>query len=374
MKLDSFHHRPLTWPGKLVMLFLLSLCLSSVISACDGDDDDKCNLLITQLSPGKTHLQPKEKISVTVTIQSCGSGVTYVWSADNGTVDPSTPTARSTVSYTAPDVLGSDIIRVQVQNNQGDSVTGQVAVTIVTSDAGPKIGQGPAPATGTLKVGEQTQVSVQATCNLPCDSTQLTYAWRADHGTLDPADRTDQATVTYTAPSYPAEDQVYVTVYDNQGNTVEGASDNIVIIADPDKPTPTSEYEVFISTPQSGPLDCPVNEPCLPRVEGRFEGPDERVGLDVLVLVLPVEPSLGDWWIQERASLDRLQGTWSVIASLGSDMSPPVAGHKFSLYALLVDQNVADDERYAPGVFLEDFTVIPWHAASERVELDIRSP
>ena len=333
--------------------------------------EKECDIVITSLVPAKINLHPGEKINVTVTIQSCGSAVTYVWSSENGTVNPSGLTNYSTISYTAPDFSGQDTIYVEVRDTDERSTTGQVTVSVGVVK-GPEIIEPPGPVKGILRVGEQTQVTVKATCSPPCDPTQLTYAWRADYGSITPTGRTDQHTVTYTAPTAPGTDTIYVTVYDNQGNSVEGKSTLITIITDA---TPTPEpYSVSISEPKIGPVDCPGDGPCFVRVEGRFEGPNERQGLDVLVLVLPVEPPSSAWWIQGGLLVDRLDGTWSVIATLGEEKTPPVTGHQFGIRALLVEQGVADNPAYAPGMSLVDYTVIPRLAASERVNLDIQSP
>jgi len=345
--------------------------LTPISTPASSQKEKECAIVITSLVPAKINLRPNEKINVTVTIQSCGSAVTYVWSAANGSVNPSGPTNYSTISYTAPDFSGQDTIYVEVRVTDEHSTTGQVTVSVGVVK-GPEIIERPAPEKGILKVGGQTQVTVKATCNPPCDPTQLTYAWRADYGSITPAGRTDQHTVTYTAPGGPGTDTVYVTVYDNQGNSVERKSALITIITDA---TPTPEpYGVSISEPKTGPVGCPGDGPCFVRVEGRFEGPNERQGLAVLVLVIPVEPPGGGWWIQDGLVVDRLDGTWSVIAALGEEKTPPVTGHKFSIRALLVEQSVAVNPAYAPGVNLVDYTVIPRLAASERVNLDIQSP
>lgn len=358
----------------LVQTPLLGRVLESpkpISTPVSSQKEKECDIVITSLHPAKINLRPNEKINVTVTIQSCGSAVTYVWSADNGTVDPSGLTNYSTISYTAPDFSGQDTIYVEVRDTDERSTTGQVTVSVGVLK-GPGIIEPPGPVKGILRIGEQTQVTVKATCNPPCDPTQLTYAWRAEYGSITPAGRTDQHTITYTAPAAPGTDTVYVTVYDNQGNSVESKSSLITIISD-DTPPPES-YSVSISEPKTGSVECPGDGPCSVSVEGRFEGPNERQGLDVLALVLPVEPPGGAWWIQGGLILDRLDGTWSVIATLGEEKTPPVTGHKFSIRALLVEQSVADDPAYAPGVNLVDYTVIPRLAASERVNLDIQSP
>ena len=110
------------------------------------------------------------------------------------------------------------------------------------------------------------------------------------------------------------------------------------------------------------------------KVTGRFEGPDERAGIHVMVLASPVDPPGGGWWVQSGMLLDRLDGTWSVIVTLGDQDHPPQTEHSFSVRALLVKQNIADDPQYASGVNIEDYSTVPRLAASERVDLLIREP
>lgn len=243
------------------------------------------------------------------------------------------------------------------------------------------ITEAPKPEQSILKVGQSTKVTVKATCGPECE---LTYAWRADYGTT-PTGRTDQSTITYTAPTDPKTDRVYVTIYDNWGNSVESQSSQITIIgesptpvpsptATPETCTPQTPYGVCIYEPRPGPWTCPGDNACMVNVTGRFEGPENRSDVTVIVLVSPVNPPSEGWWIQGNLQFDRIEGTWGAQATLGAKEQPPVTGNKFSIYALLVDEDVAKDINYAPGTVLKDFTVIPYHAVSTRINLDIQSP
>ena len=208
-------------------------------------------------------------------------------------------------------------------------------------------------------------VSVDAAIRAP------TFHWSADYGSV-PGDWVATSSINYTAPAFTTVDTIRVTVRDTDGNLTTGEVQIQVVSGQ--VTVPPDSYSVSISEPKTGPLGCPGDGPCFVQVEGQFEGPNQRQGLTVLVLVLPVDPPGDSWWIQSGLVMDRLDGTWSVIATLGEEKTPPVTGHKFSIRALLVEQSVADNPAYAPGVSLEDYTVIPRLAASERVNLDIQSP
>ncbi|MCP4538839.1 MAG: hypothetical protein GY832_17025 [Chloroflexi bacterium] len=367
MKFHCSHHKRFNLFQAFLALFLLSLSIV-ILASCTPDPE--CNIVITSLRPAKAHVTPGERIDVTVTIQGCNSGVTFAWSASNGTV-PSGPIPQSVISYLAPDVPGQDIVSVLVQDTEGHSASAQATIMIINVLPSLEITQPPTADDSILDVREQTQVTVKATCFDPCDPSTLTYKWGAEFGSVTPDGLTDKSTITYTAPVAPGRDTVHVTVYDDQNNSISSESSLITIITDEEPPP---EYSVAISIPKTGTYNCPGNDYCPARVEGRFEGANERQGITVMVLVLPVNPPGGGWWIQDGLSIDRLEGTWSIVAAMGDDMHSPGTGDRFSLRALLVEESVANDPQYAPGVYLEDYSDIPYLAASERVNLDIESP
>ncbi|MEW5988400.1 MAG: hypothetical protein AB1791_17355, partial [Chloroflexota bacterium] len=78
-----------------------------------------------------------ERTHVVATLENCGTGLTFVWSADNGAVDPAERTSQSSVVYTAPDFAGPDTIHVEVRNSDGKVFPGQVTVTVVTATPTP---------------------------------------------------------------------------------------------------------------------------------------------------------------------------------------------------------------------------------------------
>ncbi|MEW5988911.1 MAG: hypothetical protein AB1791_19985, partial [Chloroflexota bacterium] len=136
----------------------------------------------------------------------------------------------------------------------------------------------------------------------------------------------------------------------------------------------TPGYSVSILSPLSGQLTCPGDRACIVKVERSFEGPEDRQGITILVLVSPGGSLGGGWYIQSGLQMDRLEGEWSIFATLGQDVKPPTIGERWSLRALLVEQSVAEDPRYQPGARLDDYTIIPFLATSERIDLDIVSP
>jgi hypothetical protein len=66
-----------------------------------------------------------------ITVGATGDSLTYVWTADNGAVEPAGPTARSTITYTAPDFVGTDVIRVEVRDKRGKAVSAETTINVV---------------------------------------------------------------------------------------------------------------------------------------------------------------------------------------------------------------------------------------------------
>lgn len=122
MKVVRHLHRYTAFGLVLFSLFLL-------LSGCNGEEE--CSLEVTTLSPAKAILYPGETTNVTVGVRDCGTAVTYIWQTDNGAVNPSGETNRSTITYTAPDFTGKDTISVKVTDSEGRSVEKTVEMSVV---------------------------------------------------------------------------------------------------------------------------------------------------------------------------------------------------------------------------------------------------
>lgn len=113
-----------------VLIWLLAVALSQAAGPMkvDGPAAAKSNL--------RFHEQ------TLVTVQARGEGLTYVWTADNGIVEPAGYTAQSTITYTAPGFSGNGTIRVQVQDKNGHAVSSQTVISIVQEPGGNGIQEG----------------------------------------------------------------------------------------------------------------------------------------------------------------------------------------------------------------------------------------
>ncbi|MCP4538840.1 MAG: hypothetical protein GY832_17030 [Chloroflexi bacterium] len=121
------------WQGILALLALL-VALGAWFwpdIAAIWRPEPSCELAITDLNPAKENLSPNETTHITVAVQDCGESLTYVWSADNGQVEPSGLTAYSTITYTAPGFVGPDTIEVAVRDASGRIISGDIQVSVV---------------------------------------------------------------------------------------------------------------------------------------------------------------------------------------------------------------------------------------------------
>jgi hypothetical protein len=129
------------WEGIGAIVAIIALVLTIAIWKWpDGpfqSNHSSCELEITELHVTKTNLIPNETTQATVTVRDCGSSLTYVWRADNGDVVPSSLTAYSTVTYTAPSFVGTDTIRVSAQDTDERTVSGQATIRVVQDATNP---------------------------------------------------------------------------------------------------------------------------------------------------------------------------------------------------------------------------------------------
>lgn len=84
---------------------------------------------ITALYATKQVLPISEQTSITV--QATGTGLTYRWSADYGTVEPDDWCAQSTALYTAPDFTTFDSVHVVVRDSDGNTATAETNIQVV---------------------------------------------------------------------------------------------------------------------------------------------------------------------------------------------------------------------------------------------------
>ncbi|MEW5988401.1 MAG: hypothetical protein AB1791_17360 [Chloroflexota bacterium] len=109
-----------------LLLLAVAILIMSVIAAANSLGGLK---ILDGPTPSRSILVTGEQTQVVVSAR--GGGLTFVWSADNGVVNPAGPTGRSVITYTAPHFPGQDVIYVEVRDNQGHTADSQTIVSIV---------------------------------------------------------------------------------------------------------------------------------------------------------------------------------------------------------------------------------------------------
>lgn len=124
----KFRHRAKFWKvqGQIAIFLLVAL---SIIFAWHFFSPSTELKILSGPTAAKSNLQAAEQIQVSV--QAEGEGLTYVWSADNGSISTSGPTAQSTITYIAPGFVGDDWIRVEIRDKDDHVVTTEIKITVV---------------------------------------------------------------------------------------------------------------------------------------------------------------------------------------------------------------------------------------------------
>ena len=130
--------------------------------------------------------------------------LSYSWSADDGTISGS----GATVSWTAPDEMGTYTINVEVSDGENID-TDQLTITVSAPNNPPTI---------ELLFTDCPRVKKGGTATITCEATdpdgdELTYTWSAERGNISG----EGVTVYWVAPNEYGEFAITVTVSDGRG-------------------------------------------------------------------------------------------------------------------------------------------------------------
>ena len=140
--------------------------------------------------------------------------LSYTWSADGGTISGS----GATVSWTAPDELGTYTVTVEISD--GDNiVTDQLSITVAEPNNPPVINS---LTTDCPRVKQAGTGTITCEASDP-DGDELTYSWSAERGNISG----EGGEVTWVAPSEYGTFIITLTVTDGRGGE---ATDTISII------------------------------------------------------------------------------------------------------------------------------------------------
>ena len=157
-----------------------------------------------------------------------GGELTYAWISPSGSFDA---TDGATVTWTAPPEPGEVEIRVTATDDEGDTASAAVTVTVVGAPSVTSVKS----AAPSVSPGGEVMLTVDA--HDP-DGGELTYAWSASSGSFD---ATDKASVTWTAPPEPGDVEIRVTVTDDEGETTSATVTVTVTVAGTPTVTATAE-------------------------------------------------------------------------------------------------------------------------------------
>lgn len=166
---------------------------------------------IKALSTPKTSLLLNESVKVYCTAEDREANpLTYTWSASQGTITGAT----DSVTYTAPSVPGTYIIRCMIDDNNGGKDTAEVQVSVFTFINDP-------PQIERIKA-DPRKINLGGSSLFTCIASDLnedtlTFSWSVSAGTLAGSG----ASVTYTAPALAGNYYVYCIVADNHGGSVK---------------------------------------------------------------------------------------------------------------------------------------------------------
>lgn len=135
-----------------------------------------------------------------------GDELTYGWSASGGGITEE----GATVTWSAPDSVGSYTIAVMVTDSHGSTVTGQATVTVRDNK----------PPTIDSVIADADQIAPLGTVSIRCNATdpdgdELSYQWLPYGGSISSAG----ATAKWTAPEATGAYGVLVVVTDGYGGS-----------------------------------------------------------------------------------------------------------------------------------------------------------
>ena len=136
-------------------------------------------------------------------------------------------------------------------------------------------------------------------------------------------------------------------------------------------PTPTNTsttVSVTIEHPTSGELKCPGNAKCLFEVKGSSSGVLSNPDLRIYVFV---DPSGPQGWIKQDPPAAMIDGTWNVIAEVGSDVFPAGTGDVTIVIAVVAHRDSGIWELPVDKDF-PDIEALDFIARSEMIWLTVR--
>ena len=215
--------------AKLIIFGVLALS----ISACDLSEDDDDDDAETNSAP-TSNAGADQSIAEGTVVNLEGSGSdsdgtidSYAWSQTSGDSVDITNASSASASFTAPSVDADTalVFRLTVTDNDGDTATDDVTITV--TDSGAENSAPTANAGSDQSVVEGGEVTL-AGSGSDSDGTIASYAWSQTSGDSVDITNASSASASFTAPSVDADTALVfrLTVTDNDGAT---ATDDVTI-------------------------------------------------------------------------------------------------------------------------------------------------
>ena len=184
-------------------LALVALTLSAILGSGCGLFNNAP--VISSLEAEKAYLRAAESCEIRVVASDPdGDELSYQWSASGGDISGQ----GATVTWTAPDMLGSCVISVRVTDGRGGEAVMELSVNVIPNS--PPVVESLAAAQA--RVGRDESVAIKCVASDP-DGDELSYQWLASGGGISG----QGATVTWTAPGMLGICVISVKVTDGRG-------------------------------------------------------------------------------------------------------------------------------------------------------------
>ncbi len=219
----------------ITLLFMVTAALTASCTASQSTEQANKSPQITETLKvidivGKREWKPSEESSLICAMEgSEENGLTYVWSAEKGSIEGE----GKTVSWTAPDTLGDYSVTVKVISNRGEEVTYNKKFKVTDDPYHNKTADKTIylnlSLTSSDTVSVQSRLRSYTTAEIQCvvegtDPADLTYTWASPSGRLlgDGITEGKSSRAGWIAPGQAGSYTVSVVVTDKEGRQTKG--------------------------------------------------------------------------------------------------------------------------------------------------------
>ena len=209
------------WPEAAIFSITVVLLLSS---ACTPPAN-QLPTINSITAPQKVNSSTECQISCEAT-DADGDTLSYIWSADNGTIEGE----GNSITWVAPDTAGNYTIKLLVTDSKGGEAIDSVTITVTSRPNQPptitafNVTPSNKPEITFSPPGEQISVSRHTTSAIQCvaedpDGDELNYIWSATGGRV----KGEGATVEWIAPGAADDYTVTAIIADGRGGQAEAS-------------------------------------------------------------------------------------------------------------------------------------------------------